>query len=141
MTSSDEPPAWLSRDGILRATLAFAGLSGLAAIGLGAWSAHGARQVLSPQALEWVHTGVQYQAWHSIALLGVGILMAVRPGRFLTPAAAAFALGILLFSGSLYGLAFTGLRAFAYATPIGGIAMLAGWLLIAIYALTFGRRF
>lgn len=124
----------------MRATLAFAGLSGTAAIALGAWTAHGANAVVDVQSLEWMRTGVQYQAWHTVALIGVGVLMVVRPGRFLRAAAAAFALGILLFSGSLYGLALTGARAFAYITPVGGTAMIAGWLLLAIYGLTLDRH-
>lgn len=124
----------------MRVTLAFAGLSGVVAIALGAWTAHGAEAVVDPQSLEWIRTGVQYQAWHTVALIGVGVLMAVRPGRFLRAAAAAFALGILLFSGSLYGLALTGARAFAYITPVGGTAMIAGWLLLAIYGLALDRH-
>ena len=124
----------------MRATLTFAGLSGVVAISLGAWSSHGAQAVVDPGSLEWIRTAVQYQAWHTVALIGVGVLMAVRPGRFLREAAVAFALGILLFSGSLYALALTGARAFAYVTPIGGIAMIAGWLLLAIYGLALDRR-
>lgn len=124
----------------MRATLACAGLSGIVAVAMGAWTAHGAAAAVGSQALEWIRTGVQYQAWHTVALIGVGVLMAVRPGRFLAAAAAAFALGILLFSGSLYGLALTGARAFAYVTPVGGIAMIAGWLLLAIYALSLDRH-
>ena len=125
---------------MMRVTLAFAGLSGVVAIALGAWTAHGAEAVVDPQSLAWIRTGVQYQAWHTVALIGVAVLMAVRPGRFLGAAAAAFALGILLFSGSLYGLALTGARPFAYVTPIGGAAMIAGWLLLAIYGLALGRH-
>ena len=125
---------------MMRATLAFAGLSGVVAIALGAWTAHGAAAVVAPQSLEWIRTGVQYQAWHTVALIGVGVLMAVRPGRFLGAAAAAFVLGVLLFSGSLYGLALTGARPFGYITPIGGVALIAGWLLLAIYGFSLDRR-
>lgn len=125
---------------MMRATLAFAGLSGVVAIALGAWMAHGATAVVDPHSLEWVRTGVQYQAWHTVALVGVAVLMAVRPGRFLGAAAAAFAVGVLLFSGSLYGLALTGARTFAYITPVGGVALIAGWLLLAIYGLSLDRR-
>jgi uncharacterized membrane protein YgdD (TMEM256/DUF423 family) len=89
---------------------------------------------LDARALAWVETGVRYQAWHSLALLGVAALMAVRPGRLLSLSAAAFTLGIVLFSGSLYGLALTGSRGFALITPFGGTLFLAGWALLAIHA-------
>jgi uncharacterized membrane protein YgdD (TMEM256/DUF423 family) len=124
----------------MRWTLLAAGLSGLVAIGFGAWSAHGAEAVLGAQALGWVKTAVQYQAWHSLALLATGVLMAVKPGRFLPLAAGAFTGGIVLFSGSLYLLAFTGWRGFAYPVPLGGIGMLAGWLFLAVYAFMLDRR-
>jgi uncharacterized membrane protein YgdD (TMEM256/DUF423 family) len=78
---------------------------------------------------------VRYQTFHSLALLGVAALMAVRPARLLSTVAGAFALGILLFSGSLYGLAFSGLRTFALITPFGGGFFLIGWVLLAIYAM------
>ncbi len=121
-------------------TLVFASVSGVVAVAFGAWSAHGAEAVLDARALGWVKTAVEYQAWHTLALLGVGVLMTVKPGRFLPYAAGAFALGIVLFSGGLYLLAFIGASFLAYAVPLGGIAMIAGWLFLAIYALMIDRR-
>ena len=120
--------------------LIFAGVSGAVAVAMGAWSAHGAEAVLDAQALGWVKTAVQYQVWHTLALFGTYVLMALKPGRFLPLAAGAYAGGIVLFSGGLYLLALTGVRAFALAVPVGGIALLAGWLFIAIYALMLDRR-
>jgi uncharacterized membrane protein YgdD (TMEM256/DUF423 family) len=124
----------------MRWTLVFAAVSGLVAVAVGAWTAHGAAAVLDPQAVEWMRTAAQYQTWHTLALVGVSVLMGVKPGRFLFPATLAFAAGIVLFSGSLYGLALTHLRAFAFVTPIGGIGFLAGWFFLAIYALSLDRR-
>ena len=124
----------------MRWTLVFAGVSGGVAVAFGAWSAHGAEAVLDAQALGWVRTAVQYQVWHSLALVGTGLLMVVKPGRFLPVAAGAFAGGIVLFSGGLYLFALSGVRLFAFAVPVGGIAFIAGWLFIAIYALMLDRR-
>lgn len=118
----------------------FAAVSGLIAIVLGAWSAHGAEAMLGAQPAEWIKTGVQYQAWHTLALLAVGIMMKVRPGRFLEWSGTAFAVGIVCFSGSLYLLAISGLKAVAYVTPLGGMAFIAGWLLLSIYALVLDRH-
>jgi len=117
----------------------FAALSCFTSIAVGAWTAHGADILLGPEGAGWVRTGVEYQATHSLALLAVGIMMSVRPGRFLGWSGIAFAIGIVLFSGGLYGLALTDLSAFAYATPLGGIALITGWLLLAIYALALDR--
>ena len=78
------------------------------------------------------HTAVQYQAWHGLAIFGVGLLMRDRlAGRGLVVAAWLFVAGIVLFSGSLYGLAATGARGFGLLTPLGGIAFLGGWATLA----------
>jgi uncharacterized membrane protein YgdD (TMEM256/DUF423 family) len=124
----------------MRAAVLMAAILGFIGVALGAWSAHGAERLLDAQALAWLHTGVEYQIWHSLALLASGILIALRPGRLVSLAAIFFGLGILLFSGSLYALAFTGNRGFAMLTPFGGTALLIGWALLAIHALTLPRR-
>ena len=73
-------------------------------------------------------TAVQYHAWHGLALFGVGLLMRSAPARRgLSVAAWLFVAGIALFSGSLYMLAATGASAFGIVTPVGGVALLAGW--------------
>ena len=77
-------------------------------------------------------TAVQYQAWHGLAIFGVGLLMRDRPaGRALAATAWLFVAGIVLFSGSLYLLAVTGMRGIGFVTPIGGSALLAGWATLA----------
>lgn len=124
----------------MRWALFFAAVSGLVAVAIDAWTIHRGTVLLDEQARGWMRTAIEYQAWHSLVLLVVALLMAVRPGRFLLSAAVAFALGIVLFAGSLYGLALTHLRLFLFLTPVGGTAFLAGWLLLAIYALALGRR-
>ncbi|MEO6748711.1 MAG: DUF423 domain-containing protein [Casimicrobiaceae bacterium] len=116
------------------------------AVAAGAFGAHALQHTLAPQALAVWHTAVQYQAWHALALIASGILMAQpAPGngtlvaqhvpgrgtRGLRITAWLFAAGIVLFSGSLYALALTGERWLGAVTPLGGVAFLAGWLLLA----------
>lgn len=105
-----------------------AGFNGLCGVGFGAWSAHGAALVIGPGPAEWVKTGAQYQLWHAAALLA---LIGLPAGfvRLRDWAGSCFCLGALLFSGSLYGLALIA-PGFAYVTPIGGLFMLLGWLLL-----------
>ncbi len=105
-----------------------------AAVAAGAFGAHALQRTLAAPLLDVWHTAVQYQAWHALALLGVGLLMAQRrerAPRMLRAAAWLFAAGIVLFSGSLYALALTGERWLGAITPLGGVAFLAGWAALA----------
>ncbi len=102
----------------------------LAALGvlLGAFGAHGLRAALSAEALGWWQTGVQYQMWHAIGLVAIGA--ARLPGtRF---SVWLLALGTLIFSGSLYVLALTGMRWLGMVTPVGGVLMIAGWVCLSL---------
>ena len=119
----------------VRFAVLFAGGSGFATVALGAWAAHGLARLLDPPALAWIETGLKYQGLHAVALIGVACLMAIRPARALVFATLAFAVGTLLFCGSLYALAFTGIRTLAFLTPIGGLAFLAGWAGICWYGI------
>ena len=102
------------------------------AVALGAFGAHALRGRLDPEMTGVWQTAVQCQAWHALALLSAGILLLHWPeSRGLAAAAWLFAAGIVLFSGSLYALAFTGLRMLGIVTPIGGVAFLAGWAVFA----------
>lgn len=98
----------------------------LAALGvlLGAFGAHGLRTALTPEALGWWQTGVQYQMWHAVGLLAIGA--ARLPGSRL--AVWLLALGTLIFAGTLYVMALTGMRWLGAVTPLGGALMIAGWL-------------
>ena len=118
----------------MRATLLAAAIGGFLAVTMGAFAAHGLRDFWGAKEIAWVETAVRYQTYHSLAMLGVAALMALRPARLLSAAAGAFALGIVLFSGSLYGMVFTGLRNFALITPFGGGFFLVGWVFLGIYA-------
>lgn len=120
---------------MVRLFIVVAALSGLVSVGLGAYASHGLKQVLSPVALQSFQTGVQYQMYHALALLGVAILLQLRPQwPCLKASALAFILGAVMFSGSIYWLTLGGPRWLWPVTPIGGFAFVIGWLLLAIAA-------
>lgn len=100
-------------------------------VALGAFAAHGLEGRLEPSQLETWSTGVQYQLVHGLGLLAVSWLASLRDSRALRFAGLAFALGVPLFSASLYGLALGGPRWLGPVTPFGGTAFLAGWLALA----------
>lgn len=101
----------------------------MAALGvtLGAFGAHGLREMLTPQALGWWETAVQYQMWHAVGLVAIGA--AGLNGARLP--ASLLALGTLIFSVSLYAMALGAPRWLGMVTPLGGLAMIAGWALLA----------
>jgi len=101
-------------------------------VAFGAFGAHGLRSRLSPDMLAVFETAVRYQMYHSLALLLVGLMMAPMGGTLIRTAGWAFAVGIVLFSGSLYLLTLTGTTAFGAITPIGGLAFLVGWACLII---------
>lgn len=115
----------------------FAGsILGFLGVGLGAFGAHALKSRLSPELLDVFETGVRYQMYHALALLGVGLAAPRLGGRASGRSGLAFTLGIMVFSGTLYALALTGERWLGAITPVGGLLLLAGWLNLA---LAFGR--
>ena len=104
------------------------------AVALGAFGAHGLRARLSPDMLAVFETGVRYQMYHALAILIVGLILGRLDGWMFRAAAWAFTAGIVLFSGSLYLLALTGVTILGAITPIGGLAFLIGWGLLAVAA-------
>ena len=110
---------------------AFAGFTGVA---LGAFAAHGLKGRLTPEYLAVFQTGTHYQLIHALALFGVGLLALHAPGRLVNLAGGAFAMGILLFSGSLYLLTLSGIGKLGIITPFGGVAFLIGWLCLGLAA-------
>ncbi len=117
----------------MRFAVVCGGLSGLIAIVLTAWAAHGLRDVVAPEDLERIVAGTRLQLWHALALLAVGALAGVRPARLLDYTVWAFVVGTILFSGNLYLRAFSGSAALSFVTPAGGVTLMAGWLLLAWY--------
>jgi uncharacterized membrane protein YgdD (TMEM256/DUF423 family) len=104
--------------------LGIAAINGALAVVAGAFAAHGLKVRLSPDSLSVFETGARYHMYHALAMA----LAALVPSR---PAAIAFLVGIVLFSGSLYLLALTGIPILGVVTPFGGLAFIAGWALLA----------
>ena len=99
----------------------------LAGVALGAFGAHGLK--LSDHLKAVYQTGVLYHLVHGLALFAVAWISTLKPSEPLVKyAGLAFLLGVLLFSGSLYALAVTGIKKFGMITPLGGLAFLAGWI-------------
>ena len=114
-----------------KALLLCGSLGGLIGVILGAFGSHGLAKKLSPEMLAVWKTAVEYQFFHSLALLAVGLLLMQQANATLAGwAGAAFIVGILLFSGSLYVLALTGIKPLGAITPIGGLSFIIGWVLL-----------
>ncbi len=102
----------------------------LMAVALGAFGAHALKNKLSADMLAIFETGVRYQVYHALSLFFVSWLSQVHLNSFVTAAGWAFTFGIFIFSGSLYILSLSGIRWWGAITPIGGLSLLVGWLLI-----------
>ena len=118
----------------MRWTLVATALLGAAAVALGALGAHALAPLLNEKQMSWLETGLRYHIWHVLALLAVH---ALHQGKLLAPGFARMAIlahlgGILLFSGSLYILALADIRAMVWITPVGGVMLIGGWLLLAL---------
>ena len=118
----------------VRIWLVIAALNGALAVAFGAFAAHGLSQQLDAHALSIFETGARYHMYHALAMGLAALAMQSSSARTATWSAALFLAGIVLFSGSLYALAMTGERTFAFVTPVGGVAFFAGWVLLAVAA-------
>ena len=117
-----------------RLFLMIGALSGAISVAGGAFGAHALRDRLEPRLLEVFETGARYQMYHALALLAVGLVASRWPSGIINSAGWLFVAGTLLFTGSLYAMAFTGVRALGAITPIGGVCLIAGWVCLAIAA-------
>ncbi len=106
------------------------------AVAMGAFGAHGLKAVLTPGQLAVYQTAVHYQMWHALGLIGIACLEQIFPAgaALLRWAGWLMLAGIVLFSGSLYGLVLFGFSALGLITPFGGASFLAAWLLLAVTA-------
>ena len=115
--------------------LFIAALSGFLCVMIGAFAAHGLSKVLEPKELAWIETGVKYQMFHTVAILTIAIAQLCRESllanKMANVAAGSWALGVLLFSGSLYALALGAGKFLVWVTPIGGTLFLIGWFCLA----------
>lgn len=105
---------------------------GLMAVAAGAFGAHALRARLPADLLAVFETAARYQMYHALALLGVALLAARVPSGAASAAGWLFVAGIVVFSGSLYALALTGVRILGAVTPLGGLCFLAGWVALAL---------
>ncbi len=114
---------------------------GLAVVA-GAFAAHMLERAWSddPKRLQWVQTAAQYQMYHSLAMVAVGIVAWQRTSLAARLAGFSFLTGILLFSGSLYLMAFTQVKWLGAITPLGGVSFLIGWASLAVAGLTLPRN-
>ena len=107
-------------------------LSAFLAVAAGAFGAHALRVRLAPDLLAVFETAARYQMYHALGLVAVAWAAARWPGGLVEWAGWLFVAGTVLFSGSLYGLALTGVRWLGAITPLGGVAFLVGWLCLAL---------
>lgn len=107
-------------------------LLGLLGVAAGAFGAHALRGRLDPAQLQVFETAVRYQLVHALALLFVGTHARTAPRAGAVAAGWLFLAGVVVFSGSLYTLALTGIRAWGAVTPAGGLCFVAGWLALAV---------
>lgn len=110
-------------------------VSGFFGVVLGAFGGHYLKAILSEKSFSIYQIGIQYQMWHALALIGLGIWGIAQPGMDTQWAGLGFTLGIVLFSGSLYALALTQLPFLGMITPLGGVSFLAGWIAFAFLAM------
>jgi uncharacterized membrane protein YgdD (TMEM256/DUF423 family) len=116
------------------------GLLAALAVGLGALGAHALKSQLTAEQLATFHTAVQYQMYHAIGLVLVGLLNLYQRSRWFDGAGWSMLIGIILFSGLLYAWLATGRRFFVYPVSVGGIAFIIGWVLMTIGALGLGQK-
>ena len=118
---------------ILKIAFIFAGLAGAIGVVLGAFGAHALRGSIEPRLMETFQTAVQYQLIHALALLMVSLTMGwLGQSLSFEISAYAFMVGIILFSGSLYGLVLTEMGWLGPVTPIGGLCLIVGWLALLV---------
>ncbi|MCS3628081.1 DUF423 domain-containing protein [Salinibacter ruber] len=121
-----------------RLFVGFGAIAALIGVALGAFGAHGLEGRVSPERVETFRTGVAYQMYHALALLVVGWAAAQGWGPSLHWAGYCFVTGIVIFSGSLYVLVLSDTGWLGAITPLGGVAFIAGWALLAWAAFTGG---
>jgi uncharacterized membrane protein YgdD (TMEM256/DUF423 family) len=114
-----------------RLFFALGSLAAFIGVALGAFAAHGLKSRLDASMLGIFETGVRYQMYHALALLGVAWACTRWPGTWVNASGWLFIAGIVVFSGSLYVLSISGVRWLGAITPFGGLAFLAGWLCLA----------
>ncbi|MDX9795488.1 MAG: DUF423 domain-containing protein [Arcobacteraceae bacterium] len=101
------------------------------AVSLGAFGAHGLKKIITPDMLSVYQTGVQYQFYHALGLLGVAFIAHVNSTKLVNMAGNLMFTGVMIFSGSLYLLVILNIKWLGAITPIGGVLMVISWVLLA----------
>lgn len=117
-----------------RLFFALGAASGALSVAAGAFGAHALKARLAPDLLAVFDTGARYQALHALALLAVAWACSRWPGKAANAAGWCFVAGTVLFSGSLYALALSGVRSLGAITPVGGVLLIAGWVALLLAA-------
>lgn len=123
-----------------RALLVFAAISGLVFVALGAFGTHVLAGLLAANEMAWIRTGLEYQGFHTLAILALAIAMQHKASLWFYWSGALLALGTLLFCGSLYSLALSHMKIWVYITPVGGACFLIGWVLMLVGALRLRKK-
>lgn len=131
MTVPREAPAQHAGTALARLAACSGALLGASGVAAGAFGAHALRDRLAPDLLSVYDTAARYQLWHALALLGAAWVAQQWPGRAARAAVGLLLAGTVIFSGSLYLLALTGEHRLGALTPLGGIALVCGWLALA----------
>ncbi len=124
----------------MRLWICAAAVNGLLAVALGAQATHSLRGRVDPERIAWIEVGSDYGMAHGLALIGVALLWDRAPGGRISPpprslklAGWGFLAGSVLFSGALYVMGMTGLRALGAVVPVGGVLLLGGWAALLVY--------
>jgi uncharacterized membrane protein YgdD (TMEM256/DUF423 family) len=123
-----------------RSIITVGAVFGLLGVAGGAMGAHWLKNILDAGDMNTFEIGVRYQMYHALALLAVGVLAGSWDSAWVTRSAWLFTAGVVLFSGSLYLLAFTGIGVFGAVAPLGGICLIAGWASLVMGALSHRDR-
>ena len=118
----------------MRVFFALGAVSAFIAVAAGAFGAHALKSRLTPEMLGVFEVGVRYQMYHALALIACAWAATKWPGALVTASGWLFVVGTIIFSGSLYALSLSGIRWLGAITPVGGVALLAGWLCLAAAA-------
>ena len=119
-----KPSAWIVTGAVF----------GFLAVALGAFGAHGLKPKVTVDTLSSFETAARYQIYHALALILVGVLATTVSSPLLAWSGRLFATGVVLFSGSIYLMVFTGVTSLGVVTPFGGLCLLAGWAALAVAA-------
>ena len=117
----------------MRLWICAAAVNGFLAVALGAHAAHSLLGRVEPERIAWIETGSDYGMAHGLALIGVALLWGQTPPRSLRLAGWGFLAGTVLFSGALYVMGMTGLRALGAVVPVGGVLLLGGWAALFVH--------